>query len=163
LDVVPWLMKLAIEHIDSEIDRTREERENLVSLDEVLPDVPLINKVPTQDQQDRDSYLSDLDLDLEEIFPGVSLPSEEPARRAMRHEARDLLMSRTDAWRRAFVLHYIERLSTTEVAHVIGVSEEEIQRYLASAREYVQQNLLESGSVQSAESNPNSKAEKAVK
>jgi DNA-directed RNA polymerase specialized sigma24 family protein len=48
-------------------------------------------------------------------------------------------------WRRALLLCHVEGLSAAELARTIGRAEQEIERVLEHAREYLRQKLIESG------------------
>jgi RNA polymerase sigma factor (sigma-70 family) len=142
-----WLMKLAMEFVDSEVKRSRAERKKFVHIEEDIPETPPTEEVSTLGDEILDFYQPDEDLKLEDIIPDfeVSLPEEEAERNELRNAIRNALASLPGAWRKAFVLHYVEGLSMTEAAKVIGLPEAEIKRYIEFARATLRQKLIESG------------------
>jgi ribosomal subunit interface protein len=142
-----WLMKLAMQYLHSEVKRSRTERKMVVDIEEDIPETPPTEEVSTLGDEILDFYQPDEDLKLEDIVPDleIPLPAEEAERTELEDAIRNALASLPGEWRKAFVLHYVEGLSMTEVARVIGLPEAEVKRYIEFARATLRQKLIESG------------------
>jgi RNA polymerase sigma factor (sigma-70 family) len=166
LEIDRWLIKLAIEQIESEINRTKSERENLVYVGEVLPEVPLMNKDPLEADEPANSYRPEEELKLEAIIPNMEIPPPEATAEVeeLQSYINNVLASLPKAWRKAFVLHMVDGLSLKEVARVTGLSDVEVKHYLEYAADYLRQKLIESGLKlkKSGKAEPKSKARKAA-
>jgi RNA polymerase sigma factor (sigma-70 family) len=147
LDLDRWLIKLAIEYLESEVTRLSAEREKLVHVEEDIPETPPAEEVSTLGEEIFDFYQPDEDLKLEDVVPDIYVPTpEEMAEsRELQRCVNRTLASLPKVWRRAFMLHYIEGLSVAEVSHITEMTEDQVRRYLEYAREYLRQKLIESG------------------
>jgi ribosomal subunit interface protein len=147
LPIDHWLIKLAIEQLESEIKRVKAERESVTYVGEVIPEVPLAKEVLTRPDEIRDTYHPEKDLKLEKIVPVIQLPlpNDVAQSRELQSYVNRSLASLPKLWRRAFVLHYGEGLTVPEVAKVTGMTEVEVSRYLEYAREYLRQKIMQSG------------------
>lgn len=77
-----WLMKLAMEYVDSEVKRSRTERKKIVYIEEPIPETPPTEAVSTLGDEILDFYQPDEDLKLEDIIPDIEVPlPEEEAQR----------------------------------------------------------------------------------
>jgi RNA polymerase sigma factor (sigma-70 family) len=147
LEIDRWLIKLAIEQLESEIERAKAERDDVIYIGEVIPEVPLMKEASTAGDETQDIYQPYEDLRLEEVIRALeaTLPEEVAESREMQHYFNRTFASLPKMWRRVFVLHYVEGLTVREVAEVAGLTEAEVSRYLEYAREYLQQKLAGSG------------------
>jgi ribosomal subunit interface protein len=142
-----WLMKLAMQYLHSEAWRSRIERKRVAHIEEDIPETPPTEAVSTLGDEILHFYQPDEDLKLEDIIPDIEvpLPEEEAQRKELQENVRNALALLPGMWRKAFVLHYVEGLSMTEVANVIGLPEAEVKRYIEFARATLRQKLIESG------------------
>jgi RNA polymerase sigma factor (sigma-70 family) len=147
LDIDSWLIKLAIEQLESEVSRLSAEREKLVHIEEDIPETPPTEEVSTLGDEIFDFYQPDEDLKLEDVVPDIYIPTPEEVAesRELQRYVNRTLAGLPKAWRRVFVLHHVEGLSVAEISHVSGMTELEVKRYLEYAREYLRQRLIESG------------------
>jgi RNA polymerase sigma factor (sigma-70 family) len=147
LDIDRWLLKLAIEHIESEVERTKGEHDKLVPIEEDIPETPPTEEVSTLGDEILDFYEPDENLKLEDVIPDfeVATPEEAAENREVQRHVRRSLSLLPKEWRRAFVLRYVEGLSVAEVAKVTGLAESEVTRRLDYAREYLRAKLVEVG------------------
>lgn len=146
LEVDRWLLKLVLEELSSEIKRLKAERDKIMYLEETIPEEVFEEGGVPLDDEIYEFYQPDEKLHLEDILPDPNIPTPEQVA-----ESRDLqryinqtLAQLPRVWRTIFVLHYGEELSIPEVASVTGLHEDEVQRNLEYAREFLRQKLLES-------------------
>ncbi len=146
LEVDRWLLKLVLEELGSEIKRLKAERDKVMYLEETIPEEVFEEGGVLLDDEIYEFYQPDEKLHLEDILPDPHIPTPEQVA-----ESRDLqryinqtLAQLPCVWRTIFVLHYCEELSITEIASVTGLHEDEVQRNLEYAREFLRQKLLES-------------------
>jgi ribosome-associated translation inhibitor RaiA/DNA-directed RNA polymerase specialized sigma24 family protein len=71
-DVRSWLMKLAIEQLDSEIKRSTSERASTIHIEENVPETPPAEEVSTLGDEILDFYQPDEKLKVEDIIPAPS-------------------------------------------------------------------------------------------
>jgi RNA polymerase sigma factor (sigma-70 family) len=138
LEVSRWLLKLALNYIETEIQRRKEERADMVSVEEDVPE--------TLDEL-FEFYQPDEDLRLEDILPDPFAPTPEQIleSRDLQRYINSTLVQLPRPWRNAFILYYVENLSIPEVALVTGQTEVEVQHYLEYAREFLRQKIVKSG------------------
>lgn len=142
-----WLIHLALDQIEAEVDLSKRERERTVRLEEDITETPPTGAASTLGDEILDLYQPDEDLKLEEIIPHRSIPTPEEileSRELQQYIARTL-STLPRSWRRTFVLHHVEGLSVAEIARIMGRSRSEVERDLRHAREYLRQRLVEAG------------------
>jgi ribosomal subunit interface protein len=158
LEIDLWLFKLAIDQIEAEIEETKKERESIIYLDEILPEVPVSHKPGLPSDETEEADLPNTDLDLEQIFPDLETPLSitAAARREIQHEIKDAITLLPTAWWRAFVLRYGEGLSESAIAQVINATEDDVRYYIENVRQYLRERLAQFGL--RFKENPNSHA-----
>jgi RNA polymerase sigma factor (sigma-70 family) len=141
-----WLLQLARAYIAVECKRLKAERAHTRHIEAATPPDPA-KEVPTLKLDDEiyEFYQPDEKLRLEDLVPDPYVPTPEQVieSRDLQRYINQTLALLPQAWRTAFVLHYIEDLTIPEVAHLTGTSEDEVRHALIYAREFLRQKLLE--------------------
>ncbi len=142
-----WLLRLAIEQIESAVRRSRTERARSVHIEDDVPETPPAEWVSTLGDEILDFYEPDEDLKLEDLVPDLHVPTpeQEAERGELRQCVNAALSGMPRAWRRAVLLRHVDGLTGTELAKALGMSADEARRILENAREYLRQRLVESG------------------
>ncbi|HEU4685750.1 MAG TPA: sigma-70 family RNA polymerase sigma factor [Nitrospira sp.] len=146
LQVDRWLLKLSLDYLDEELARLKKER-SLMHIEEDIPETPPREAVVTLGDEILDYYQPDEDLRLEDVIPHPYIPTPDQVK-----ECRDLqryvnrtLAALPQAWRRAFVLCHVQGLSISEVATVLGETEDRVRQSLKQAQEFLREKIVESG------------------
>ncbi|MBI2876922.1 MAG: HPF/RaiA family ribosome-associated protein [Candidatus Tectomicrobia bacterium] len=146
LELGPWLLKLALEHIDAEVRRLSQERTQVGYMAEEIPEILPGEEVSMEGDEIYEFYYPEEDLRLEEIVPNSSVPTPGQilGSRDLQRYINRTLAQLPRPWRNAFVLYHVERLSLADVAAVTGQTEGELKRCLACARDFLRQKIVES-------------------
>lgn len=146
LEVDRWLLKLSLEHVDAEVARLSKERASTVHLEHDIPDTSPPDADAVPEDEIFDFYQPDEALRLEDVVPARFIPTPEQINesRDLQHYVNRTLTVLPQAWRRAFVLHHVQGLSVSEVAAVLGMSEDQIVRSLEHARAFLREKIEES-------------------
>ena len=83
-------------------------------------------------------------LDLS-LLSGVPTPEQIVESEELQEYINRTLASLPYAWRHTFTLHYIDGLPVAEIARIMNRREEDVERDLEHAREYLRERLVESG------------------
>jgi RNA polymerase sigma-70 factor (ECF subfamily) len=120
-DIRGWLIRLALEHVDGEVEKLRRARDGSGHTEEEIPDTPSTEavSVPTPEQ-----ILESRELQQYIIESLARLP-------------RPL--------RLAFVLRHVEGLPLSEVAQVVGRPKSEVKRHIDQARKILVKRLVKAG------------------
>lgn len=121
-DFRAWLIHLAIQELEGEVKRLSKVRERVAaSVEEDIPETPPAQEVSTLGDEVLDFHQPDEDLKVEDtIHAPVPTPEEILEHRELQQYIARTLAELPPAWRRAFVLRYVEDLPTAEVARVAG-------------------------------------------
>ena len=132
-----WLVRLAREHLDSEVKRfASERRRTSAHIEDDIPEKPPAEAVSTLGDEILDFYEPDEDLKLEDIIPDLDAqsPEEVAARSELRQCVDVALAGLPREWRRALLLRYTEGLSGAALATALHRTPVETQRILDNAR-----------------------------
>ncbi len=143
-----WLVRLAREHLDSEVKRFASERRRMPThIEDDVPETPPAEAVSTLGDEILDFYEPDEDLKLEDIIPDLDAqsPEEEAARSELRQCVDVALAGLPREWRRALLLRYTEGLTGAALATALHRTPVETERILDNARAVLRQHLVESG------------------
>jgi RNA polymerase sigma factor (sigma-70 family) len=108
-----WLVRLAREHLDSEVKRFASERRRMPThIEDDVPETPPAEAVSTLGDEILDFYEPDEDLKVEDIIPDLDAqsPEEEAERSELRQCVDMALAGLPREWRRALLLRYAEGL-----------------------------------------------------
>jgi RNA polymerase sigma factor (sigma-70 family) len=144
-DVKGWLIRHAMDQLETEVARLKKEHAGTASIEEGVPDVPPTEEVSTLGDQIFAFSQPDQALKLEDKIPDNNYVNaeEEVETEEDREVIRKALVEMPRQWRRVLVLHDLEKRSKKEIAKEIGGSESEVDRIVRSAREYLHQRLDE--------------------
>ena len=143
-----WLVRLAREHLDSEVKRFASERQRTPAhIEDDVPETSPAEAVSTLGDEILDFYEPDEDLKLEDIIPDLDAqsPEEEAARSELRQCVDVALAGMPRQWRRALLLRYTEGLTGAALAMALHRTPAETERILDNARAVLRQHLVESG------------------
>jgi RNA polymerase sigma factor (sigma-70 family) len=151
-----WLMDTAGKYIQAEVTRTTWERDRTVHLEEDIPETPPKEEVSTLGEEIFDFYQPDEDLTLEDVIPGIEIPTpeQEAERRELRRCVRSALDEMPGEWRRTLLLRHLHDLAGSRLAKAVGKSPREVDTLLDYAAGYLRRRLAEAGFVASGESRP---------
>lgn len=142
-----WLIRLAVEKVESEVKRSKAERARSVHIEEGIPETPPTQEVSTLGDEIMDFYQPDEDQKLEDIIPDMTAPTPErilESRELQRYINRTLA-ALPRVWRRVFALHYVEGMPLAEIARMTKQTESEVERHLEYTCESLRQRLLDAG------------------
>jgi RNA polymerase sigma factor (sigma-70 family) len=142
-----WLMRLAREQIEAEVKERKADREDIVRIEDDIPETPPAEEASTQGEEILYFYEPEEDLKVEDIVPDLKTPTPEQLieTRELRSCLRAALAAMPPDWRRALVLHYVEDLSGAELAEAVGRPEQELPPILEQARRFVRERMIASG------------------
>jgi RNA polymerase sigma factor (sigma-70 family) len=146
-DIRSWLIGIAMDVLDTEINVRQQDRQQTVHIEEDIPETPPTEAVSTLGDEIMDFYQPDEDLKLEDIVPDLEVPTPEQITEAkeLQRLLRSLLDQMPKEQRRALLLHDAAGRTEKEVASAIGNPEIEVERILDHAREFLRQKLTEAG------------------
>lgn len=146
-DIRAWLIRLALEHVEGEVEKLRRAREGSVHTEEDIPETPSTEAVSTLGDEILDFYQPDEDLKLEDILPEPSVPTPEQIleSRELQQYIVDSLAKLPRPLRLAFVLRHVEGLPLSEVAQVVGRPQSEVKRHIDQARKILVKRLVNAG------------------
>jgi ribosomal subunit interface protein len=147
LDIRSWLIRIAMDVLDVEVNIRQLDRQQSVHIEEDIPETAPTEEVSTLGEEILDFFQPDEALKLEDIVPDLDVPTPEQITEAkeLQRLVRALLAQMPKEWRRALLLHDIGGRSEKEVASAIGKPEKEVERILDRAQAYLRQKLTESG------------------
>lgn len=142
-----WLIGLAVEKVEAEVERSKARRARSVHIEEDIPETPPTEEVSTLGDEIMDFYQPDEDQKLEDIIPDMTAPTPEQIleSRELQRYINRTLATLPRVWRSAFALHYVEGVPVAEIARVTKRTESEVERNLEYTREYLRQRLREAG------------------
>jgi RNA polymerase sigma factor (sigma-70 family) len=142
-----WLIRLAREQLERDVKGLWAARENSVHIEEDIPETPPQEEVSTLGEEILYYYEPEEDLKLEDAIPDVTVPTPEQVVEAkeLRACVREALNRMPRDWRRALLLHHVERLEGAELAEAVGRQEPEMERMVEQARDYLREQLVEAG------------------
>lgn len=145
-DIRGWLLQLALDEVEREVRRSKAESARAVAIEEDIPETPPQQEVSTLGDEVLDFHQPDEDLKVEDIVAaGTPTPEEIVESRELQQYVARTLARLPRAWRRAFVLRYVEDLPVAEVARTMGITTQEVERDLARARDWLRQRLTKVG------------------
>jgi RNA polymerase sigma factor (sigma-70 family) len=117
-----WLMRLAVERLESEARRSRIDRERTVHIEEDIPETPPAEAVSTLGDEILDFYEPEEDWKLEDVIADMQIPTPEQAteRKELRQCVNAALTTMPKEWRRALLLRHAEGVSEAELATIVG-------------------------------------------
>jgi RNA polymerase sigma factor (sigma-70 family) len=141
-----WLTKLALQRLESEIKRSRDEQAAL-HVEDHVPATSAAEKATNLGDEILDYYQPDEDLKLEDLIPNLEgpTPEEEAELDEVRACIRVALRSMPDQLRRVIVLHHVQGLTLHELCAATGKSELELHKLLQDGRRYLRRRLTEAG------------------
>jgi RNA polymerase sigma factor (sigma-70 family) len=144
-DVRGWLIQLAIQELEAEV--TRVSKAGVAArVEEDIPETLPTQAVCTLGDEVLEFHQPDEDLKLEDAIPSsVPTPEEILERHELQEYIDRTLAALRPAWRRAFVLRYVEDLPVAEVARIVGGTTEDVERQLEAARDRLRQRLMKAG------------------
>ena len=142
-----WLIRLAQDQIESDVERLRALREEGPHIEEDVPESPPQQEVSTLGEETLFFYQPDEDLTLEDMIPDARVASPEQLAQGREQlvAVRKALQEMPGELRRALLLRQAEGLSTREVAQAIGRPPREVEAMLQQARGYLRERLVEAG------------------
>lgn len=137
LPIDRWLLKMAIEQVEAEVERLRK-----TGREARLEDTA---RRRASEDEIYDFYQPDEVLRLEHVVPAPFIPTPEQVaeRRELQRYINQTLAQLPKRWRQAFVLHHGEGCSTGETAHLLGMTEADVRQALEHARVFLSQKLAE--------------------
>ena len=145
-DIRGWLIELSLDEIEREVRRSSAEGEPAVRIEDDVPETPPAQQVSTLGDETLDFYQPDEDLKLEDVIPdGVPTPEDIVESHELQQVMAHTLARVPRAWRRAFVLRYIEDFSVAEIARILGTTVQQVERELAQARGWLRRRLIAAG------------------
>lgn len=144
-----WLMDTAGKYIQDEVARTTWERDRTVHLEEDIPETPPKEEVSTLGEEIFDFYQPDEDLKLEDVIPGIEIPTPEQdaEREELRRCVKSALAEMPGEWRRALLLRHLHDLAGSRLAKAMGKSPREVDVLLDYAAGYLRRRLVDAGFV----------------
>ncbi len=131
LDTRAWLLQLAIEQLEKEVEESLERRK-AISTETVIPDEDIDTNLYEFYQPDEVLKLIDL-IGVSDAVPeaerAAALAEQEAALPALSDLPRD--------WRRAAILHYTMGLPVEDVATVMKIDRDRIEELLSLAERYI--------------------------
>jgi RNA polymerase sigma factor (sigma-70 family) len=145
-DVKGWLVRHALDQLETEVLRLKTEHAGTASIEEDVPETPQ-EEVSTWGDEMLNFYQRDEDLKLEDLVPDMEAvnPEEEVETKELQDVIRKTLVEMPRPWRRVLVLHDLAGRSRKEIAKEIGKPESEVDRTVQLAREYLRQKLTAAG------------------
>ncbi|HXH10743.1 MAG TPA: sigma-70 family RNA polymerase sigma factor [Alphaproteobacteria bacterium] len=142
LNVDRWLLQLALQHIEAEVERLQQERSEEVHVEE-----DVVAEEGVRGDEVYEYYQPDEALRLADLVPHPYVPTPEQVleSRDLQRYINQTLAKLPRAWRAAFVLYHLEGLTVPEIVEVTGQREPEVRRYLEYARAFLRQKIVESG------------------
>jgi RNA polymerase sigma factor (sigma-70 family) len=147
-EVRSWLTRVAVDQLDSEINRLLSERQRApIHIEDDVPETPPEEQVVQLGDESLYFHQPDEDLKLEDVIsdPDTVTPEEALEATETRECVADALRSVPDEWRRILLLHYTEGQASAKIAGSVGKPESEVRRILSYSTRYVRQRLIESG------------------
>jgi RNA polymerase sigma factor (sigma-70 family) len=146
-DVKGWLVRFALDQLESDVLRLKAEHAGTVSLEEEVPQTPQAEEVSTLGDEILDFYQPDEALKLEDLVPDIeaATPEGQVENEELRRLVAKALREMPGQWRRTLVLHDLQNRPPADIAKEIGKPESEVDRIVSSAREYLRQRLASSG------------------
>jgi RNA polymerase sigma factor (sigma-70 family) len=144
-----WLVMLAVRYIRNEIGRFRKDREELVPLDQNIPDIPPEEQVNQLGEERLYFFQPDEDLQMEDVIADPLAENPEQAaetREAVQQFVTQDLTELPRAWRDAFVLTRVQGFSTAEIAEIFAQPEKKVKRNLQQAEDALKKKLIDSRS-----------------
>lgn len=144
-----WLVMLAVRYIRNEIRRFRKDREELVPLDQNIPDIPPEEQVNQLGEERLYFFQPDEDLQMEDVIADPLAENPEQAaetREAVQQFVTQDLTELPRAWRDAFVLTRVQGFSTAEIAEIFAQPEKKVKRNLQQAEDALKKKLIDSRS-----------------
>lgn len=144
-----WLLQLALDAIERRVSEVKEERENLLRVEEDVPETPPEEEVAHEGDEIFEFYQPDEDLRLADLIRDerVPTPEEALARRELQQHIVRTLASLPRRWREAFVLYSVEGLTLEETARVTRRPVDDVRRAVELAREHLRECLVEAGAI----------------
>jgi RNA polymerase sigma factor (sigma-70 family) len=146
-EIQRWLIQFAAREVETEIRRSKRERNHAISTEENIPETPPAEEVTTLGEEILYFYQPDEDLKVEDVIPDLEVPtSEELAEtRELRGCVRSALASMPRDNRRVLLFHYVQGLRGRELARLIGKPPSDVARLLEDARTHLRQKLIDAG------------------
>jgi RNA polymerase sigma factor (sigma-70 family) len=147
-DIKSWLMRLADDRLESEVEGLKQAREIApVHIEDDVPETPPQQYVSNLDDDKLDFDQPDEDLKLEDVVPDIEVPTPEGIvePQELRQCVRTSLATMPRDWTRILLMRFVDGLRVREIARVAGRPEADVNRTLESARAYLREKLLEAG------------------
>lgn len=140
-----WLVKLLVETLEREVARVREERENVVHLEEDVSEVPPEERPSTLRDEMLDFFQPDDDWCVEDVLPsiGVSDPEHEEQAMELARGVNEALTHLPRRWREAFLLLAIEGFAEDEAEQILRRPGDSVRADAERARRFLLDRLAE--------------------
>jgi RNA polymerase sigma-70 factor (ECF subfamily) len=144
-DIRGWLIQLALDEIEGEVRRSHAE-ETLAPIEADIPEAPPQPAVSTFGDELLDFWQPDEDLKVDDTTPAPApTPEEILASCELEEYLARTLAGLPPAWRRAFVLRYVEDFPVPEIAGILGTTAQQVESDLVRARSALAQRLIQAG------------------
>jgi RNA polymerase sigma-70 factor (ECF subfamily) len=146
-DIRSWLIRIAIDQMDAEVNQVKLDHERAVHIEEDTPETPPTVEVSTLGDEIMDFYQPDEDLKVEDIIPDPEVPTPEQVTemQEMKRFVRAALAEMPAVSRRVLLLRDVEGRPVAQVAKVVGRPETEVESILERARGDLRRKLAEYG------------------
>ncbi|WP_229517341.1 RNA polymerase sigma factor [Paraburkholderia terrae] len=141
LEPLQWLYQIALELLEAEVARRQMEEGRCISLEGRLP-VQLHEPREYDDELLFEYWQPDEVLRLEDVVPATDgTPEDAVITRELSELVAALLAELSEPWRRAVTLCRLEAQPQASAAQVLGITEEELQHWLAHADAFLRARL----------------------
>jgi RNA polymerase sigma factor (sigma-70 family) len=145
-DIGSWLIQLANERLQVDIERLQAARDTMVHIEEDIPETS--PEEAMVGEEFFEFYQPEEDLKLEDIFPDQDISTPEDMAAAKEELLRCVnaaLAKMPREWRRALRLRHSQGLTEEELAEALEKAAPEVERILEYARAHLRQHLLQAG------------------
>lgn len=146
-EIQSWLIQLAAQELETEIRRSKRERNRTISIEGGIPETPPTQEVGSLGEDILYFYQPDEDLKVEDVIPDLKVPTPEQQveNNELRRCVRLALASMPRQNRRALLFRYVQGLRGQELAKLIGKPAADVNRMIEDARAHLRQKLIDSG------------------
>ncbi len=143
LELLPWLTSLALEVIGEEMEAHRV-RERRVATEEREPETPM-DVTDGIDTEIYEFYQPDEVIRLEDVIPNPESPIPEEAEALLERNllVQEVLALLPRRWRQALVLVDVHEMQETEVAGILGCSQDELAEMRRCAERFMREWLAQ--------------------
>jgi RNA polymerase sigma factor (sigma-70 family) len=145
-DIRGWLIQLTLDELEREVMRTKANGAPAARIEEDIPETLPQQEVSTLGDEILDFHQPDEDLKLEDAIPArTPTPEEILENHELQNYIARTLAHLPRAYRRAFVLRYVEDFSVAEIARILGTTAQQVEHDLARAQDSLRHRLMKAG------------------